>query len=301
VRGSTRDTLDPTAAVAIAVGVLAVRSAVGESLVPPVLYVPVNLATAALLALVSWSAGLSASELGLSRAAAPRGVVVGVAVAVIVVAGIAVGAALPATRPLFEDQRIADVHRAVELAYQALARIPLGTALVEEFAFRGALLGLLARVGPMRTAVAVSSLLFGLWHIRPTLGALAANDLAEGVWSQVGAVTAGVGEPRRSGDRARGRKQCCDRRRLCRAARRLSGQRHHGVPALVDRRRRVGVAAAQATRIRPVRLPAECRGDIRSQPACAVCSFAVVHVSALRRFLRPRPDQGSRGPHDVHL
>jgi membrane protease YdiL (CAAX protease family) len=192
VRGSTRDTLDPTAAVAIAVGVLAVRSAVGESLVPPVLYVPVNLATAALLALVSWSAGLSASELGLSRAAAPRGVVVGVAVAVIVVAGIAVGAALPATRPLFEDQRIADVHRAVELAYQALARIPLGTALVEEFAFRGALLGLLARVGPMRTAVAVSSLLFGLWHIRPTLGALAANDLAEGVWSQVGAVTAAV-------------------------------------------------------------------------------------------------------------
>jgi membrane protease YdiL (CAAX protease family) len=51
---------------------------------------------------------------------------------------------------------------------------------------------LLARMGPMKTAVAVSSLLFGLWHIRPTLGTLAANDLAEGAWAQVGAVTAAV-------------------------------------------------------------------------------------------------------------
>jgi hypothetical protein len=42
VRGSTREAVDPTAAVAIVVGVLAVRNAVGEWLVPPVLYVPVN-------------------------------------------------------------------------------------------------------------------------------------------------------------------------------------------------------------------------------------------------------------------
>ena len=192
VSGSTRQTLDPTKAAAIAVGVLAVRNAVGESFVLPALYVPVNLTTATLLAVVSCSAGLSARELGLSRAAAPRGVVVGVAVAAVVVAGIAAGATLPYTRPWFEDQRLADVDTAVELAYQALVRIPLGTAVLEEFAFRGVLLGLLARMGPMKTAVAVSSLLFGLWHIRPTLGTLATNDLAEGAWAQVGAVTAAV-------------------------------------------------------------------------------------------------------------
>jgi uncharacterized protein len=192
VRGSTREAVDPTAAVAIVVGVLAVRNAVGEWLVPAVVYVPVNLATAAVLAIVACSAGLSAGELGLSPAAAPRGAVVGVAVAAIVVAGIAVGAAVPLTRPWFEDQRIADVDTTAELAYQALVRIPLGTAVVEEFAFRGVLLGLLARMGPMKTAVAVSSLLFGLWHVRPTLGTLATNDLAEGAWTQVGAVTAAV-------------------------------------------------------------------------------------------------------------
>jgi membrane protease YdiL (CAAX protease family) len=191
LRESTRESLDPTTAVGIVVGVLAVRNVVGESLVLPGLYVPVNLATAALLAIVSCSAGLSAGELGLSRAGAPRGVVVGLAVAGVVVAGIAVGAAMPLTRTWFEDQRMADVDTAVELAYQALVRIPLGTVL-EEFAFRGVLLGLLARMGPMKTAVAVSSLLFGLWHIRPTVGTLATNDLAESAWPQVGAVTAAV-------------------------------------------------------------------------------------------------------------
>jgi uncharacterized protein len=193
VRASTRETSTPTTtAVAIVVGVLAVRNVVGESVVLPLLYVPVNLVTVAVLAVVCCLAGLSAGELGLSRAAVRRGVVVGVAVAGIVVAGIAVGAAMPLTRPWFEDQRMADVDTAVELGYQALVRIPLGTALLEEFAFRGVLLGLLARMGSMKTAVAVSSLLFGLWHIRPTVGALATNDLAEGVWAQVGAVTAAV-------------------------------------------------------------------------------------------------------------
>jgi uncharacterized protein len=178
--------------VAIAVGVLAVRNVVGESLVPASLYVPINLATVALLAIVSRSAGLSAAELGLSRAAAPRGVVVGLAVAGVVVAGIAAGAGLPLTRPWFEDQELADVDTGGELAYQALVRIPFGTAVLEEFAFRGVLLGLLARMAPTGTAVAVSSLLFGLWHIRPTLGTLAANDLAAGAWAQAGAIIAAV-------------------------------------------------------------------------------------------------------------
>jgi uncharacterized protein len=191
VRASGRELLDPTTAVAIAVGVLAVRKGVGEFGLP-LLYVPVNLATVTVLAIVSCSARLSAGELGLSRAAAPRGVVVGVAVAAIVVAGIATGAAMPLTRPWFEDQPMANVDTVVELAYQALVRIPLGTAFLEEFAFRGVLLGLLARMGPMKTAVAVSSLLFGLWHIRPTLRTLATNDLAQGAWTRVGAVTAAV-------------------------------------------------------------------------------------------------------------
>ena len=45
-------------------------------------------------------------------------------------------------------------------------------AAAEEIAFRGALLGLLLRRHRRATAVASSSLLFGLWHLLPTLPAM---------------------------------------------------------------------------------------------------------------------------------
>jgi uncharacterized protein len=59
-------------------------------------------------------------------------------------------------------------------------RVPFGTVLWEEIAFRGVLLAALLRILPVRTAVAAAAVVFGIWHIRPTLGALAANDLADG-------------------------------------------------------------------------------------------------------------------------
>jgi CAAX protease family protein len=49
---------------------------------------------------------------------------------------------VPVTCPWFEDQRVAEVDTPVELAYQALVRIPFGSAVLEEFAFRGVLVGL---------------------------------------------------------------------------------------------------------------------------------------------------------------
>ncbi len=56
------------------------------------------------------------------------------------------------------------------LALQALVTIPLGTVLIEEVAFRGALPALLGRAGAgTRTAVVGSAVLFGLWHVAPSL------------------------------------------------------------------------------------------------------------------------------------
>jgi len=181
-----------TTAVVLVVGVLTARNVAGEWLVPAALYVPVNLATAALLVAIGRTSGLSARDLGLSRATARSGLVIGVLVAAVAIAGVAIGAALPLTRGWFEDERVADVDTLAELAYQALVRIPLGTALLEEIAFRGVLLALVARLCPLGVAVAVSSALFGLWHIRPTFGALAANDLASSMWPRAGAVTGAV-------------------------------------------------------------------------------------------------------------
>jgi uncharacterized protein len=94
-----------------------------------------------------------------------------------VVAGGAAGLAIPAVRPLFADARLAGADGS-EVAYQVLIRIPFGTVLWEETAFRGVLLAALTRVLPVRAAIATSAAVFGFWHIRPTLSAVTANDLA---------------------------------------------------------------------------------------------------------------------------
>jgi len=106
-------------------------------------------------------------------------------------------AAVPATRPLLGDQRAAGLSRR-DVAYQALIRIPVGTALWEETAFRGVLQAALRRVLPDPAAIAVTSGVFGAWHIRPTLQALRANGLAgdrrralAGVGTGVAATAAG--------------------------------------------------------------------------------------------------------------
>ena len=59
-------------------------------------------------------------------------------------------------------------------------RIPVGTVLWEEIAFRGVLQAALRRVMPGGAAIAVTSGVFGIWHIRPTAAALRINGLAGG-------------------------------------------------------------------------------------------------------------------------
>src|SRR5262249_3301438 len=94
-------------------------------------------------------------------------------------------------RPLLDDQRITSLDGRAA-AYQALIRIPVGTAVWEEVAFRGVLQAALRRVMPKATAIAVTSCVFGVWHIRPTLQALRANGLARTPGRTVAGVAAAV-------------------------------------------------------------------------------------------------------------
>jgi uncharacterized protein len=171
--------------------VLAVHNVLGNEVLPGASYVPVNLATGALLAALALLSGASLADLGLSRTDAPRGLVVGAAVALLVAGALVIGMATPATRDLFDDERVAGLDGG-GLAYQGLVRIPLGTAVFEELAFRGVLLALLLRVASTVTAVATSSALFGLWHILPTLSALRINDLHAGPAGRAAAVGGAV-------------------------------------------------------------------------------------------------------------
>jgi Type II CAAX prenyl endopeptidase Rce1-like len=76
-----------------------------------------------------------------------------------------------------------------QLAYQALARIPVGTVAWEETAFRGVPQAALGRVLAEPAATAAASAVFGIWHIRPTAEALAVNQLAADRGAQITAVT----------------------------------------------------------------------------------------------------------------
>lgn len=172
----------------VAVAVVAAWNPVVNLVLPPAWYVPANLAVAAGLVAVARFSGATPTELGLRPDRVRAGLRLGLAVAAVVAAGILVGLAVPGLRRFFADQRLADVSTA-GLAYQALVRIPLGTVVLEEVAFRGVLLGLL---GPGRPGVATSSALFGLWHVLPTLEALGANDLAGSPAARTAAVVGAV-------------------------------------------------------------------------------------------------------------
>jgi membrane protease YdiL (CAAX protease family) len=153
-------------------------------------YVRVNLCAAGAALAAAALSGLTPADLGLGRGRWLPGRT-GYRLAATVAAGWLLIAVVPPARPLLGDKRVASLDGRAA-AYQALIRIPVGTALWEEIAFRGVLLAALRRVMPKVTAIAVTSCLFGVWHIRPTVQALRVNGLAGSPGRTVAGVTAAV-------------------------------------------------------------------------------------------------------------
>ena len=176
--------LGPRGALAFATALVLVLSAWNNVVVTrlpgyPGSYVVANVAAAGALLAAARVSRLSREDLGLARRRLPAGLSWGGASFALVACGYAVALAVPGLRPLLTDARVAGLDGG-ELAYQVLVRIPLGTVLWEEVAFRGVLLAALSRLVSVRAATAASAAVFGIWHIRPTLSALAANDLVGG-------------------------------------------------------------------------------------------------------------------------
>jgi uncharacterized protein len=90
---------------------------------------------------------------------------------------------------LIADRRLDDVDVG-ELLQRIFYRVPLGTALLEELAFRGVLFGLLLDKGVANAAL-ISSAAFGLWHVVPTFETARVNR-AFGGSIRFWAVAAGV-------------------------------------------------------------------------------------------------------------
>lgn len=88
------------------------------------------------------------------------------------------------------DRRLSGLDRSAA-AYQILVRIPIGTALLEEVAFRGVVLAALRHLGDVEAAI-WSSVAFGLWHIGPTRNLVRANRPRASAPALIAAITLAV-------------------------------------------------------------------------------------------------------------
>ncbi|MEU4404420.1 CPBP family intramembrane glutamic endopeptidase [Streptosporangium sp. NPDC023963] len=154
-----------------AVAVLVAANVLNNRVAPRLAPLTSAAATGALVVMARRS-GLSWAELGFHRRA--RGLRIGGALASAVAAAYTVGVAVPATRRFFRDERALSLSRARALE-EALLQVPVGTVLLEEVGFRGVLHALVARSHGHGTATAISSVLFGLWHVLPAVDMMAAN------------------------------------------------------------------------------------------------------------------------------
>jgi uncharacterized protein len=179
--------------VLVSLGLLA-WSVIANLVIGEHLYVTRNLLLCVVLIAVAFASGSGWRELGLGRDTFGSGLrwgLGGVGVVVVVVAiGILLRDAIPLIDTLLGDRR-ADLDDG-QLAWAAFVRIPVGTALFEEIAFRGVLLASLLQVTSTPWAVTWSSLAFGLWHVAPTIVTLRINAVSptstEGIGAIVGAV-----------------------------------------------------------------------------------------------------------------
>ena len=130
------------------------------------------------LLVVARLSGLTWAQLGLSRERAASGLRWGLGAIGLVAAVYLVGVLVPGIRPAFQDARY---HlEPPDALFEAFVVIPAGTVLLEEIAFRSVLWGMLSRHLRIWQVLGTTSVLFGLWHILPSLHLGAQNRAVSG-------------------------------------------------------------------------------------------------------------------------
>jgi membrane protease YdiL (CAAX protease family) len=128
---------------------------------------------AAVLLLIARRSGLTWAQLGMGRHRVRHGAAWAAGAIVVVAAVYVAGLLMPETRAAFLDTRY---HLGIPHALlTAFVVIPVGTVLLEEVAFRSVLWGMLKRHMTTWRVILVSSSLFGLWHVLPSLHFASAN------------------------------------------------------------------------------------------------------------------------------
>lgn len=170
------------------VGLLIVANVMSNRVLPAWSYVPWNVAIAAALLLVARHE-VSAPVMGFGEWR--RGFAWGATLLVLTTGVLLLALTMPVFNDLYHDKRV--TAGAGSMLYQTMVRIPLGTSVLEETAFRAVLPALFAvRLGVLRGCL-VASALFGLWHVLPALGLNKVNPTASdlfgtGAWGVAAAV-----------------------------------------------------------------------------------------------------------------
>jgi membrane protease YdiL (CAAX protease family) len=170
-------------ALAAAIALLVVSNVMSNRILPSWAYVPWNLSMAFVLLGVAYRGGAGPVAVGLGIRHWHRPVGVGLLLAGGTALLFALGLFLPATQNAFVDSRIGDAD-AWQMLWVVLVQIPLGTVVLEEVAFRGVLPALMGASPAIRwrwVPVLGASVLFGLWHILPSIGIDNANAAVGGV------------------------------------------------------------------------------------------------------------------------
>ncbi len=136
-------------------------------------YLPWNVAVAAVIVALALSA-TSREQLAFTNWR--RGAAWGLVLLILTVGLLALAITMPVFNELYHDRRVSN--GTATWLYQAFLRIPFGTALLEEVAFRAVLPGLfMLRWGVLRGCL-LASVCFGLWHVLPALTLNEVNPVA---------------------------------------------------------------------------------------------------------------------------
>lgn len=168
--------------------VLLVGNLMSNLVLPAWAYVPWNVLVTGVIVLLA--VAVAPDEM-MGFTAWKRGAAWGTVLTVLTLGLLLLAITMPVFNELYHDRRVAAATGT--WLYQAFLRIPFGTVLLEEVAFRGVLQGLfILRWGALRGSVA-ASLCFGLWHVLPALTLNEVNPVATRVFgSGVGGVTIAV-------------------------------------------------------------------------------------------------------------
>ncbi len=148
-----------------ALGVLLVANVMSNRVLPGWAYLPWNVAVAAVLVWVA-QREVTLPQMGFTRWRS--GAAWGAVLFVLTVGVLLLALTMPTFHEMYHDRRVEGSWWA--WLYQVFVRIPFGTALLEETAFRAVLPALFAvRWGLLRGYVA-ASVCFGVWHVLPALG-----------------------------------------------------------------------------------------------------------------------------------